>query len=64
METSRPRPDQEHFGEAPLGEAQSENPPADPEMIRGDEGSGPAEDVERDPAYSPDDENLKRLKGG
>jgi hypothetical protein len=33
-----PRPDQENFGEASLGEAQSENPPEDPEMIE-DEGS-------------------------
>lgn len=28
-----PRPDQEGFGESELGEAQSSNPPADPEMI-------------------------------
>jgi hypothetical protein len=28
-----PRPDQEHFGEASLGAAQSSNPPDDPEMI-------------------------------
>jgi hypothetical protein len=28
------RPDQEGFGEASLGEAQSSNPPNDPEMIR------------------------------
>jgi hypothetical protein len=27
------RPDEEHFGEAGLGEAQSSNPPDDPEMI-------------------------------
>ena len=32
METD-PRPDQEHFGEASLGAAQSSNPPDDPEMI-------------------------------
>jgi hypothetical protein len=28
-----PRPDEEHFGEASLGGAQSSNPPDDPEMI-------------------------------
>ena len=32
METD-PRPDQEHFGEASLGAAQSSNPPDDPDMI-------------------------------
>ena len=31
-----PRHFQEHFGEAPLGDAQSENPPDDPEMIAPD----------------------------
>ena len=25
---------------------------------------GPAEDLEEDPAYSPDDEGLKQIKGG
>jgi hypothetical protein len=29
----RPRPDEEHFGEASLGEAQSANPPDDADMI-------------------------------
>jgi hypothetical protein len=29
----RPRSDQEHFGEASLGEAQSANPPDDDDMI-------------------------------
>jgi hypothetical protein len=28
-----PRPDEERFGEAGLGEAQSSNPPDDPDMI-------------------------------
>ena len=47
-EQSGPRPDQEGFGEASLGEAQSENPPPDPEYLRvrpegGDEGADPAE---------------------
>lgn len=36
------RPDQEGFGEASLGEAQAENPPADPEMLD-DEDSESAE---------------------
>jgi hypothetical protein len=35
METG-PRPDQEHFGEASLGAAQSSNPAVDPEMIEPD----------------------------
>jgi hypothetical protein len=39
MESHDPRPDQEHFGEASLGDAQSSDPPADPEMLRED---GPA----------------------
>jgi hypothetical protein len=42
MEETNPNPDQEGFGEASLGEAQSENPPADPEMLEDDE-SGEAE---------------------
>ena len=36
MERSGPRPDEEHFGEASLGEAQSDNPPDDPDMIEPD----------------------------
>jgi hypothetical protein len=36
MERSGPGPDREHFGEAGLGEAQSSNPPDDPEMIEPD----------------------------
>ncbi len=34
MENPLSRPDEEGFGEAGLGEAQSSNPPDDPEMIR------------------------------
>jgi hypothetical protein len=36
------RPDQEGFGEASLGEAQSSNPPPDPEMLEDEpkEGNG------------------------
>jgi hypothetical protein len=33
MERSGPRPDEEHFGEASLGDAQSSNPPDDDDMI-------------------------------
>ena len=33
MERSGPRPDEEHFGEANLGDAQSSNPPDDDDMI-------------------------------
>jgi hypothetical protein len=28
------------------------------------EGAGPPEDIENDPAYDPDDPNLKGIKGG
>lgn len=35
-ESQEPRPDQEGFGEAGPGEAQSENPPVDPEMVEED----------------------------
>jgi hypothetical protein len=30
----------------------------------GDAEAGPPEDIENDPAYSPEDENLKGIKGG
>jgi hypothetical protein len=40
METSRDEPEKEGFGEASLGEAQSENPPLDPEMLDGDDATG------------------------
>jgi hypothetical protein len=36
MERTGPGPDRERFGEASLGEAQSSNPPDDPEMIEPD----------------------------
>ena len=36
MERSGPGPDRENFGEADLGEAQSTNPPDDPDMIEPD----------------------------
>ena len=35
-EAPDPRPEEEHFGEASLGEAQSSDPPDDPEMIYDD----------------------------
>ena len=36
MERTGPGPDREDFGEASLGDAQSANPPDDPEMIEPD----------------------------
>jgi hypothetical protein len=33
LEAPDPRPDEEDFGEASLGDAQSSDPPEDPEMI-------------------------------
>jgi hypothetical protein len=36
VERSGSRPDEEHFGEASLGDAQSDNPPDDPDMIEPD----------------------------
>jgi hypothetical protein len=36
MEHSGPRPDEEGFGEADLGHAQSSNPPDDDDMIYAD----------------------------
>jgi hypothetical protein len=36
VQTERPRPDEEHFGEAELGDAQSPHPPADDDMIEPD----------------------------
>ena len=55
-------PQRENFGEASLGEAQSSNPPKDPEMIRDDserdpqleEQPGEEIDPEAGPAYSPE----------
>lgn len=35
-ERESPRPDEEGFGEASLGEAEADNPPDDPEMIEPD----------------------------
>ena len=36
MEPMGPRPDEEHFGEASLGDAQSSNPPDGDDMIYAD----------------------------
>jgi hypothetical protein len=36
MERMGPRPDEEHFGEASIGDAQSSNPPDDDDMIYAD----------------------------
>ena len=40
MHESPPRPEQEGFGEASLGEAQASNPPSDPEMLRDESAQG------------------------
>lgn len=45
-EAPEPRPDQESFGEASLGEAQSENPPEDPEYIEDDPDAAPPREDE------------------
>ena len=36
MKRRGPRPEREHFGESDLSDAQSSNPPDDPEMIEPD----------------------------
>lgn len=52
-------PEQEHFGEASLGDAQSSNPPVDPEMIK-DEGDGdPAPLAEAVGGLADDDDESK-----
>ena len=44
-ESPEPKPDQEGFGESSLGDAQSENPPEDPEYIEDDQDAeAPRED--------------------
>ena len=45
-------------GEASLGDAQSSNPPDDPEMLRGD-----AEDVDTDVEYEGDDRQPPEERG-
>ncbi len=50
-ESPEPRSDQENFGEASLGEAQSENPPADPEYLE----DTPEGDQDSEPARTPDE---------
>jgi hypothetical protein len=56
MERSGPRPDEEHFGEAGLGDAQSSNPPDDDDMIYPD--ADPLDtDVEDADLFLGDDED-------
>ena len=55
-ESTDPRPDQERFGEASIGETQSENPPPDSEMIDDDdggEGDGGVEEIGGDQDAGP-----------
>ena len=51
MSEQAPRPDQVGFGAASLGEAQSENPPADPEYLR--DGEDEPEEAARDQDAGP-----------
>ena len=55
-ESPNPRPDQEGFGEASLGEAQSENPPTDPEYVEDDDqdAEAPCEDEAAEHDVQPD----------
>jgi hypothetical protein len=54
-ETPDPRPDPENFGEASLGDAQSENPPNYPEMIEDDQDAeAPREDEAAEHDVQPD----------
>ena len=59
-----PRPDQEGFGEAPLGEAQASNPPPDPDMIDDEERflGGDEHDTDSEPGLTPEEfeEDLHR----
>lgn len=48
MEARESHPDQEGFGEATLGEAQSENPPPDPEMLEPEAEETGGEHVDED----------------
>jgi hypothetical protein len=54
-ESPDPRPDQEGFGESSLGDAQSENPPNDPEMLEDDQDAeAPREDEAAEHDVQPD----------
>ena len=50
-ESTDPRPEQEGFGEASLGDAQSENPPVDPEYLE----DTPEGDQDTEPARTPEE---------
>ena len=63
MERSDPRPDEEHFGEASLGEAQSDNPPDDPEMIEPDAGPLDTDVEDADLFVGEDDEEAGSDEG-
>jgi hypothetical protein len=58
MERPGSGPDREDFGEVSLGEAQSSNPPDDPEMIRDD-----AEDADTDTDYEGEDPQPPEERG-
>jgi len=68
-QTSDPQPQREGFADASSGEAPSSQAPKDAETL--DElvsehiDEGPAtEDLDEDPAYNPQDEHLRGIKGG
>jgi len=60
-----PRPEQENFGEATPGEAQSENPPTDPEMVRetiDEPETSPDESSDTGEGIVPDDQDAEPTK--
>jgi hypothetical protein len=46
------------------GEDRESDEAEDESQQQGGGEAGPPEDIENDPAYDPDDENLKGIKGG
>jgi hypothetical protein len=67
MTQEHPRPDQEGFGEASLGEGQAEDPALDPDMLEDDVDPGglddldDVEDLDADTGLDPDDPDLGRI---
>ncbi len=59
MTEQRPEPEQDADESGQLTDQGVESEPPQREGQ-----AGPAEDLETDPAYSPDDPQLKRIKGG
>jgi hypothetical protein len=61
MDSEQNRPDQENFGEASLGDAQSSDPPEDPEMV--DEDADPDSGPAFDPEQADADEDRDQAEG-